>query len=172
MSLENEKLLDDIGWHILRELQINARLSFAELGRRVGLSIPAVTERVHKMEDAGIITGYHAAINNEKVGLPITAFIRMSISGDVSARLTALVSELIEVVECHRGTGGDSFIMKVRVASITHLEHLIERLLPFGTTTTAIVLSSPVTQRFIEQPVGERSADAVTRRRGERKKRK
>jgi Lrp/AsnC family leucine-responsive transcriptional regulator len=156
MSLENEKLLDDIGWHILRELQENARLSFAELGRRVGLSIPAVTERVHKMEDAGIITGYHADVNPEKVGFPITAYIRMNITGNVSAQIVALMQEMVEVDECHRGTGGDSFIMKVRVASISHLEHVIERLLPYGTTTTSIVLSSPVTKRFIERPVEQK----------------
>ena len=152
MTLETERLLDEIGWHILRELQLNARISFAELGRRVGLSIPAVTERVRKMEDAGIITGYHAEINPEKVGFPILAFIRMSISGDVSARITALMDHLAEVVECHKGTGGDSIIMKVRVSSVTHLESVIERLLPFGTTTTSIVLSSPVTKRFLERP--------------------
>lgn len=151
MSLENEKLLDDIGWHILQELQQNARLSFAELGRRVGLSIPAVTERVHRMEDAGIITGYHADVNPEKVGLPITAFIRMNITGNVSSQIVGLMNDLTEVSECHRGTGGDSFIMKVRVASIAHLEHVIERLLPYGTTTTSIVLSSPVTKRLIER---------------------
>lgn len=154
MSLENEKLLDDIGWHILHELQANARLSFAELGRRVGLSIPAVTERVHKLEDAGIITGYHAEVNPEKVGLPVTAFIRMSISGDVSAKIERLASELAEVSECHRGTGSDSFIMKVRVTSVAHLQELIEQLLPYGTTTTAIVLSSPVPRRFIQKPPG------------------
>jgi Lrp/AsnC family leucine-responsive transcriptional regulator len=151
MSLENERLLDDIGWHILQELQQNARLSFAELGRRVGLSIPAVTERVHRMEDAGIISGYHAEVNPEKVGLPITAFIRMSITGNVSSHIVGLMNELTEVSECHRGTGGDSFIMKVRVSSIAHLEHVIERLLPFGTTTTSIVLSSPVTKRLIKR---------------------
>lgn len=152
MALQTERLLDDIGWHILRELQLNARISFAELGRRVGLSIPAVTERVRKMEDAGIITGYHAEINPEKVGFPILAFIRMSISGDVSARITALMEHLAEVVECHKGTGGDSIIIKVRVSSVAHLESVIERLLPFGTTTTSIVLSSPVTRRFLERP--------------------
>lgn len=152
MTLESEKLLDDIGWHILRELQLNARISFAELGRRVGLSIPAVTERVRKMEDAGIIAGYHADINPGMVGYPITAFIRMNISGDVSARITALMEHMTEVFECHRGTGGDSFIMKVRVSSVAHLESVIEKLLPFGTTTTSIVLSSPVTKRFIERP--------------------
>jgi Lrp/AsnC family transcriptional regulator, leucine-responsive regulatory protein len=151
MSLENERLLDDIGWHILQELQENARLSFAELGRRVGLSIPAVTERVHRMEDAGIITGYHADVNPEKVGLPITAFIRMNITGNVSSQIVGLMNDLTEVSECHRGTGGDSFIMKVRVSSISHLEHVIEKLLPFGTTTTSIVLSSPVTKRLIKR---------------------
>jgi Lrp/AsnC family leucine-responsive transcriptional regulator len=158
MALENEKLLDEIGWHILSELQANARISFSELGRRVGLSIPAVTERVRRMEDAGIITGYHADVDPAKVGLPITAFIRMSISGDVSVKLAALLREMIEVDECHRGTGGDSFILKVRVASIRHLEDVIERLLPFGTTTTSVVLSSPVTKRFIERPGSERKA--------------
>lgn len=156
MALDSEKLLDEVGWHILRELQENARLSFAELGRRVGLSIPAVTERVRRMEDAGIITGYHAQIDPEKIGLPITAFIRMNIVGDMTPRLTALLKELPEISECHRGTGGDSFIMKVNVASVHHLERLIDRLLPFGTTTTSIVLSSPVGKRLLEK----READA------------
>ena len=155
MTLETEKLLDDIGWHILQELQLSARVSFAELGRRVGLSIPAVTERVRKMEDAGIITGFHAEINPAKVGYPITAFIRMNISGDVSARIVGLMEHMTEVSECHRGTGGDSFIMKVRVSSVAHLESVIERLLPFGTTTTSIVLSTPVAKRFIERPDGK-----------------
>lgn len=163
MALDSEKLLDEIGWHILRELQENARLSFAELGRRVSLSIPAVTERVRRMEDAGIITGYHVSINPEKVGLPITAFIRMNIVGDTTPRLTALLKELPEISECHRGTGGDSFIMKVNVASVHHLERLIDRLLPFGTTTTSIVLSSPVEKRLLERrEVGE--AKPVTAR--------
>ncbi|MDX2029313.1 MAG: Lrp/AsnC family transcriptional regulator [Blastocatellia bacterium] len=164
MTLENEKLLDGIGWHILQELQANARISFAELGRRVGLSIPAVTERVRKMEDAGIITGYHADVNPEKVGYPIAAFIRMSIGGNVSTQIIALIREMNEVEECHRGTGGDSFILKVRVASVAHLEHLIERLLPFGTTTTSIVLSSPVTKRFLERPPQEKKEKKTRKR--------
>jgi Lrp/AsnC family transcriptional regulator, leucine-responsive regulatory protein len=169
MALESEKLLDEIGWKILQELQENARLSFAELGRRVGLSIPAVTERVRRMEDAGIITGYHADIDPEKVGLPITAFIRMNIMGDVTPRLTALLKELPEVSECHRGTGGDSFILKVNVSSVHHLEKLIDQLLPFGTTTTSIVLSSPVAKRFIERSKQEeKKAEANKKVRGRR----
>jgi Lrp/AsnC family leucine-responsive transcriptional regulator len=169
MALESEKLLDEIGWKILQELQENARLSFAELGRRVGLSIPAVTERVHRMEDAGIITGYHADVNPEKVGLPITAFIRMNIVGDMTPRLTAFLKELPEISECHRGTGGDSFILKVNVSSVHHLEKLIDQLLPFGTTTTSIVLSSPVAKRFIERSKEEKkNAEAHKKGRGRR----
>ncbi len=168
MALDSEKLLDEIGWKILRELQENARLSYAELGRRVGLSIPAVTERVRRMEDAAIITGYHAEVNPERVGLPITAFIRMNIVGDLTMKLTALLKELPEITECHRGTGGDSFIMKVNVASVHHLEKLIDRLLPYGTTTTSIVLSSPVAKRFIEPP-SERSNEKQERGRSRRK---
>ncbi|HKX30329.1 MAG TPA: Lrp/AsnC family transcriptional regulator [Blastocatellia bacterium] len=158
-------MLDDIGWHILKELQDNGRISFSELGRRVGLSIPAVTERVRRMEDAGIITGYHAEVNFEKIGYPILAYIRMSITGNVSARIVDLMKDLAEVTECHRGTGGDSFILKVRVSSVAHLEHVIEKLLPYGTTTTSIVLSSPVTKRFITQP-----AEPETGKRGRKER--
>ncbi len=152
MNLETEKLMDDKGWRILEELQRNARISFSALGRRVGLSVPAVTERVRKMEDAGIITGYHAVVNAEKVGYPIIAFIRMSVSGDVSSKITSLIEPMPEVIECHKGTGGDSFIIKIRVTSVHHLEKVIEKLLPYGTTSTSIVLSSPVTLRLIERP--------------------
>ncbi len=135
--LKNEKLLDQIGWKLLHELQINGRLSYAELGRRVGLTTPAVVERVKRMEEAGIITSYHADIDPMKVGMPITAFIRMSVVGDVFTRITAVVKASPEVVECHRGTGADSFIMKIHVRSVEHLESLIDRLTPFGTTSTS-----------------------------------
>jgi len=150
-TLKNEKLLDQIGWKLLHELQVNGRLSYAELGRRVGLTTPAVVERVKRMEEAGIIVGYHADIDPMKVGMPITAFIRMSVVGDVFARITAAVKNSPEVVECHRGTGAYSFIMKVHVRSVEHLEALIDRLTPFGTTSTSIVLSSPVQRREIER---------------------
>ena len=150
-NLRTDKLLDQIGWKLLHELQINGRLSYAELGRRVGLTTPAVVERVKRMEEAGIIVGYHADIDPMKVGMPITAFIRMSVVGDVFTRITAVVKNSPEVVECHRGTGADSFIMKVHVRSVEHLEALIDRLTPFGTTSTSIVLSSPVERRAINR---------------------
>jgi len=143
--------MDEIDWKILKELQTNARISFAELGRRINLTTPAVIERIRKLEDAKIITGYRAEIDTAKVGLPITAFVRMSISGVDYSRIIEVAEKSKEVLECHRGTGGDSFIMKVAVADVEHLQNLIDRLTPYGITTTAIVLSSPVKKRVIEK---------------------
>ena len=142
-------IIDEIDRNILNELQRDARISYAELGRRVGLTTPAVIERVRKLEDAGVITGYRAEIDASKVGLPITAFIRMSISGVDYSHIIEVAQQSDEVLECHRGTGGDSFIMKVAVASVEHLQQIIDRLTPYGITTTAIVLSSPVKRRVI-----------------------
>ncbi len=144
-------MIDEIDWKILKELQINARTTFAELGRRVGLTTPAVIERIRKLEDAAIITGYRAEIDTAKVGLPIMAFIRMSITGVDYSHIIEVVGESTEVLECHRGTGNDSFIMKVAVADVGHLQTLIDRLTPYGITTTSIVLSSPVKSRVIEK---------------------
>jgi Lrp/AsnC family leucine-responsive transcriptional regulator len=145
----NERLLDQLGWKLLTELQKDARTSFAELGRRVGLSTPAVAQRVRRMEDEGIIRAYRADISPVHVGLPITAYIRMSIVGDVLAKLTARVRSMPEVVECHRGTGEDSFILKVNVVSVEHLRDVIDRLTPFGTTSTSLVLTSIVEKNLL-----------------------
>ena len=142
--------LDDIDRKILHELQVDARTSYAELGRRVSLTTPAVIERVRKLEDAGVITGYRAEIDTAKIGLPITAFVRMSITGVDYSHIIEVAQQSDEVLECHRGTGGDSFIMKVAVASVKHLQEIIDKLTPYGITTTAIVLSSPVKRKTIE----------------------
>ncbi len=148
MSLDLE--LDSISWKILTELQKDARLTYAELGRRVGLTTPAVIERVRKLEDAKIITGYRIEIDTAKVGLPILAFVRMSITGIDYSHIIEVAEQSSEILECHRGTGGDSFIMKVAVADVGHLQTLIDKLKPYGITTTSIVLSSPVKRRIIE----------------------
>ncbi len=142
--------IDDIDTKLLTLLQLNARTSYAELGRQVGLTTPAVVERVRKLEDAQIITGYRAEIDTTRVGFPITAFIRMSITGVDYSNIIEVVQESSEVLECHRGTGGDSFIMKVAVGSIEHLQQVIDRLVPYGITTTTIVLSSPVKRRLVQ----------------------
>lgn len=143
-------MLDEIDRKILKELQEDARTSYAELGRRVGLTTPAVIERVRKLEDAGIIMGYRAEIDTAKVGLPITAYVRMSISGVDYSHIIEVAQQSAEVLECHRGTGGDSFIMRVVLSSVEHLQEVIDRLTPYGITTTTIVLSSPVKRKTIE----------------------
>lgn len=143
-------MTDEIDRKILRELQADARTSYAELGRRVGLTTPAVIERVRKLEEAGIITGYRAEIDASKIGLPITAFIRMSITGVDYSHIIEVANESREILECHRGAGGDSFVMRAVVQSVEHLQEVIDRLTPYGITTTTIVLSSPVKGRSIE----------------------
>ncbi|MBI4892457.1 MAG: Lrp/AsnC family transcriptional regulator, partial [Acidobacteria bacterium] len=121
-------LLDRLSTRILAHLQRDARLSFAELGRRVGLSTPAVAERVRRLEESGVIRSYEARLNPQALGLHVTAFVRIRLSGSESLarRLTKLASELSEVLECHRCTGDESFILKVRAESVSHLEKLID----------------------------------------------
>ena len=148
---DDNKVLDDIGWKILVELQKNARLPFAELGRRIGLSTPAVVERVRKLEDEGIILGYRTIVDATKVGLPILAFVRISVVGDFLNKIIMVARELPEVLECHRVTGSDSFILKITVASIEHLESVIDQLTPYVATTTSIVLSSAVSAGIVER---------------------
>ena len=149
MTEDSEKLLDDVGWQLLYLLQESARLSFKELGQRVGLSSSSVAERIHKMEEAGILLGYHAEINLEKVGFSVMAFIRMSTPGQNSTRIAMLLSDMPEILECYRLTGSEAFIMKVCVSSVKHLEVLIDQLSQYGQPTTSLVLSIPLTRRII-----------------------
>lgn len=144
--------LDAIAWRILECLQRNARLSFAELGRKVGLSTPAVAERVHRLEEAGVITGYHATLDLAKLGLPIRVLVRLTIPGgdlQVSRAVTA-IKELPEISRCHRITGDESFVIEANVVSIRHLEALIDKLSALGATSTSTVLSSPVERRELQ----------------------
>jgi len=149
--------LDRISWRIVEELQQDGRLSWAELGRRVGLTTPAVAERVYRLEKLGVIRGFHAEINLERLGMPIQIFVRLSMAGpeQLVRAFQLQVKKWDEVLECHRVTGSDSFIVKARVVSMEHLERLLDRLGHFGSTSTATVLSSPVTQRIITQKVIE-----------------
>jgi Lrp/AsnC family leucine-responsive transcriptional regulator len=143
--------LDAIAWKILEALQQNARLSFAELGRKVGLSTPAVAERVHRLEEAGVITGYHASINLPRIGLPIRVLLRLTIPGGDAPIVRALhaIRELPEISRCHRITGSESFVIEADVVSIRHLEALIDRLSALGATSTSTILSSPIERRAV-----------------------
>ncbi len=148
-ALPTEMELDAISWRLVESLQHNARLSFAELGRKVGLSTPAVAERIHRLEDAGVIMGYHAAVSVAKLGAPIRVLVRLTIpGGDLQiSRTVAAIKELPEISRCHRITGDESFVIEANVASVAHLEALIDKLSVYGATSTSTILSSPVERR-------------------------
>ena len=150
--------LDRIAWKIIEELQQDACISWAELGRRVGLTTPAVAERVHRLEKLGVIRGFHADISLERLGMPIMIFVRLSMAGPESLvrSFQQQVKTWEEVLECHRVTGSDSFIVKARVVSVEHLEIFLDNLGHYGTTSTATVLSSPVLKRTITEKIIER----------------
>jgi Lrp/AsnC family leucine-responsive transcriptional regulator len=141
--------LDAIAWKILEHLQHNARLTFAEIGRKIGLSTPAVAERVHRLEEAGVITGYHASVNTAKLGVPIRALVRLTIPGGEAQiiRTVSAMKEMPDISRCHRITGDESFVIEADVVSIRHLEALIDKLSALGATSTSTVLSSPVERR-------------------------
>jgi Lrp/AsnC family transcriptional regulator, leucine-responsive regulatory protein len=141
--------LDETSWAILQALQENARISYAELGKQVGLTAPAVAERVRKLEEAGIISGYHAAIDMPALGLPISVVIQLRNSHGRSKELVALVRDMPEVTTCYNLTGNDCFMLVASVASINHLERLLEILNNYGQTTTSVVLSTPVKHRVV-----------------------
>jgi Lrp/AsnC family transcriptional regulator, leucine-responsive regulatory protein len=144
-----DKLLDEIGMQILHELQENARTSLSEIGRRVGLTPPAVAERVRRMEDAGIITGYHAQVNPTKLGLSITAYIRIAASENNSPALRKRIVDIPQIIECHLITGADDLLVKASCRSVDELEALISELMAYGQITTSLVLSSPVARRSL-----------------------
>jgi Lrp/AsnC family leucine-responsive transcriptional regulator len=149
MTNESEKLLDETGWELLCALQQNARSSYAELGRRVGLTPPAVADRIRRLEASGIISGYHAALNPAKLGLGLTAIIRFQSTTGPFERLYSVIRGCPEIVECHRVTGGDCMTLTAVVCSVEHLQELITKLTPYGTSNTSIVLSSPIQHRGI-----------------------
>lgn len=154
MTSDIERLLDATGWQILVALQSDARISYSELGQHVGLTAPAVRERIRKFEEAGIITGYHATVNRRLVGLPVSAIIRLGLhASESSAATIAALHSIEEVLECARVMGTDTLILKVGATSIEHLEKLIDRLLVYGPLTSAMVLSTPIERRTVTQAI-------------------
>ena len=142
-------LLDPTNLRLLAELQADARLSQAELGRRVGLSAPAVAERLARLEREGVIGAYRAEISPVALGYALAAVLRIRPAPRQIAKVAELAQETPEVVECHRITGEDCFFMKLHVRSVEHLEEVIDRFTPYGQTTTSIVQSSPVPRRGV-----------------------
>jgi len=145
-------VLDPVGLEILRELQADPRVSMSELARRVRLSPPAVTERVDRLRQAGVIAGWRLEVDAEAVGLPITAYARAKPGPGQLARLAALAQETPEVTECHRITGDDCFLIKLHVRSMAHLAEVLDRFSVHGQLTTSIVVSTPVPLRPVTLP--------------------
>jgi Lrp/AsnC family leucine-responsive transcriptional regulator len=140
-------LLDDVNLRILVELQTEGRVGMAELGRRVGLSAPAVSERVQRLERAGVITGYSAELDAAALGYPISAVVRIRPSPGQLQRIPEIARETPEVAECHRITGEDCYLLRLHLRSIDELEEILDRFTPHGLTTTSIIHSTPVPRR-------------------------
>lgn len=168
MALQSEMALDKLNWQILRELQGDSRLSYNELGRRVGLSAPAAAERVRKLEDAGVIGGYGVRIELAKVGLPLTAFVHLRCSLGRCLLKTARVDDFPEVREVHKLSGRHCTLLKLAAASMGHLEEVIDRLGRHGELETAVVLSSPLPHRDVDWEHGPQDSGVHIERRWDR----
>lgn len=136
--------MDKTNWKLLKLLEENGRLTFAELGKLVHLTAPAVAERVRKLEESGIITGYKAKINLEKIGIPITALVECQVYRAKEREFKALVMSLDEVIDCFNVTGPSAFVLRVAVASMSKLDELLERLIDLSDTRTMMVLAQPI----------------------------
>jgi Lrp/AsnC family transcriptional regulator, leucine-responsive regulatory protein len=139
--------LDATDRRLLKELQENARLSLAELGRRINLSSPAVAERLQRLERSGVVTGYEASVDPKALGYPIAAFVRIRPTTRQLHKIPELAREVPEVVECHRVTGEDCFVLKLHLRAMDDLEDILDRFIVLGQTTTSIIHSSPVAGR-------------------------
>ncbi len=142
-----EKLLDEVNLRVLQELQSDGRIGMAELGRRIGMSAPAVAERVQRLERAGVIAGYRAEIDPSALGFPVSAVVRIRPSPGQLQRIPEIARETAEVGECHRITGEDCYLLRLHLRSIDDLEDVLDRFTPHGLTTTSIIHSSPVPRR-------------------------
>src|SRR5687768_14243316 len=143
----SDQQLDATNRQLIEALQENARLSLAELGRRVGLTAPAVGERLARLEEAGVIRGYHADVDPRALGYDLGVILRIRPAARMIPKVAELAERTPEVTECHRVTGDDCFIMRLHVRDVLHLEELIDRFVPYGQTTTSIMQSSPVPGR-------------------------
>ena len=152
MPDSSAKPLDRINRRILDELGADGRISMRELGQRIGLSAPATTERVRRLERDGVITGYRAVIDPDAIGHPMLVVVRVHSAGPRAADVDRLARDTPEVVECHRVTGSESHVIRVRVRDVAHLNEVVERFWDYGDTITNVVTTSPVALR--EVPVG------------------
>ncbi len=155
MPPEISPLLDDVARKLLQELQVNGRASYADLAKKAGLSPSAAAERLHRLEDAGVIKGYRAEIDPEALGLALTAIIRITVDGPHYRALMTFLESCDHVRECYHVTGSDALMVKVLASSITDLEGLIMKLLHYGVPTTSVVLSAPIERKTFNLKIRE-----------------
>jgi len=146
-SAAEDGLLDEINRRLLAELSDEPRMAMSALARRVKMSAPAVTERVQRLERAGVITGYRLEVDPAALGLPVTAFARIRPAAGQLSKVAELARSLPQVTECHRITGEDCFLIKVHAPAVQELETLLDQFLIYGQTVTSIVVSTPVPPR-------------------------
>ena len=144
--------LDDLNRRILRALHADPRMSMSALGRQVGLSAPSVTERVQRMQQAGVIAGFRMDVDPAALGLPVSAFVRLRPAPGQLSRLAELAASIDQVSECHRITGEDCFLVRVHAATVAALEEVLDRFLVHGQTISSIVVTSPVPPRPLPVP--------------------
>lgn len=153
MRLQNSDLLRDArNLKLLRLLRGDPRLSVSELARRVGMSAPAIRERIQRLEEAGIITGYRLDLDPKALGYEIAAFVRIRPMAGKLPKIAELAQRMPQIVECHRITGEDCFILKIHLEKLDHLDRVLDRFLAYGETTTSLVQSSPVPPRGLPLP--------------------
>ncbi|MFI7680294.1 Lrp/AsnC family transcriptional regulator [Actinophytocola sp. NPDC049390] len=155
MTFRSEKPLDAVDWRLVAELQADGRLSYKELGRRINLSAPAVAERVRRLEESGVLTGYRAVVDARRAGYPIVAFVQLQCSLGACLLKTSTAGDYPEIVEVHKLSGDHCTMIKVRAASLAHLEGLFERLGTHGEMRTSVVLSTQYEGRAVEPPVDD-----------------
>ena len=146
-TIRRSEPLDGTNIRLLEEMQSNARLSNAELGRRVGVSAPAVADRLARLEESGAIVAYRTELDPRALGFSLSVVLRIRPAPRELKKVAELAQRTPEVVECHRITGDDCYLMRAWVRDVVHLEELIDRFAPYGQTTTSIVQSSPVEPR-------------------------
>jgi len=144
--------LDSVDVRILRALATAARMTTAELARQVGLSPPSTAERVRRLEDRGVITGYRAEIAAPAIGLPLAAWLRIRPVPGALNTVAEIIENIPEIVECDRVTGDDCFVARVHLRSVEDLERVIDRIIPYAMTNTALIQSSPVKRRLPPLP--------------------
>jgi Lrp/AsnC family leucine-responsive transcriptional regulator len=150
---------DATDWRLLAELQRDGRASYAELARAVSMSASAVTERVRRLEEAGVIAGYRATVHPERVGLTVMAFVRLRYPTGNYRPFHALLDSTPEIIEAHHVTGEDCFVLKVLARSMRHLEEVTGRISGLGAVTTSVVYSSPLAGRAVAEPGTPTAAD-------------